>query len=105
MLSWSEKPCPAEETEEEEGLEMRLAREVRERHEPREEVVMLTRVMRHDMEEISAAWRVWRKVTSSDVADEEVVEEEDEAEVVELESLPNKLPKEGTANKSGTRGW
>lgn len=94
-----------EEEEEEEGLEMRLAREVRARHEPSEEVVMLTRVMRHDMEEISAAWRVWRKATSSDVVDEEVEEEEEEeeAEVVELESLPNKLPKEGTANNRGTR--
>lgn len=94
-----------EEEEEEEGLEMRLAREVRARHEPREEVVMLTRVMRHDMEEISAAWRVWRKATSSDVVDEEVEEEEEEeeGEVVELESLPNKLPKEGTANNRGTR--
>lgn len=93
-----------EEEEEEEGLEMRLAREVRARHEPSEEVVMLTRVMRHDMEEISAAWRVWRKATSSDVVDEEMEEEEEEeAEVVELESLPNKLPKEGTANNRGTR--
>lgn len=94
-----------EEEEEEEGLEMRLAREVRARHEPSEEVVMLTRVMRHDMEEISAAWRVWRKATSSDVVDEEMEEEEEEeeAEVVELESLPNKLLKEGTANNRGTR--
>lgn len=100
MLSWPEKSCPPEDEGEAEGLEMRSAREVRARHEPREEVVMLTRVIRHDMEEISAAWRVWRKATSSDdVVDEE---EEEVAEVVELEeSLSNKLPKEGTANKSG----
>lgn len=106
MLSWPEKSCPpedegeAEEEEAVEGLEMRSAREVRARHEPREEAVMLTRVIKHDMEEISAAWRVWRKATSSDdVVDEE---EEEVAEVVELEeSLSNKLPKEGTANKSG----
>lgn len=58
MLSWPGKPCPPEDEEEAEeeevveGLEMRSAREARARHELREEVVMLTRVIRHNMEEI-----------------------------------------------------
>jgi len=87
------------------GLTMSVLRWVRSRHDPIGEVVMLTRVMRHDKDVIWAAWRVRRKETSGEVAlvlEEDVLEEEDEAEEsdgegeeAEDDEPPNRPPRTG----------
>jgi hypothetical protein len=54
--------------------------------------VMLTRVIRHDMEDIWAAWSVWRKETSEE-AELVGVEDEDEdvgEDMSEEEPPPNR---------------